>query len=699
MNPTELRARAEKVLPPIALGLFATASLAALLSGEARGQTVTQPLTVQAPALRDEAFTNPSPEEARKQLDRIPGGVSLVGPEELRESRVTTVKDALDFVPGVFAAPKYGQEDARLSIRGSGLSRNFHLRGVRLLIDGVPTNQADGGGDFQEIDPQAFSHVEIYRGANALQFGAASLGGAVNFVSPTGRSQPGSLLRTEIGSYQTLRSQAAYGAAAGAFDYYVTPTYSHSLGYRDHSDQDYRRLNGNVGYRPTDSIETRFYVSANSINQAIPGSVTRNIAFAQPNSTVGTSFSANTKRNMDSVRLNNKTTILTDNGEVSFGVFYVDKALFHPLSFAVIDNQENNYGSYARMLHALDLAGNKLELIAGFNYFGGKNHAKQKANNGGSPGALSNNLEEKSNTGEVYGEAAYYIRPDIAVIAGLQGMITERNLVDLFPANGNDSGSRDYASLNPKAGLRWDVQPGWQVFGNYSFASEPPTFSELNPSATPGFATLAPQKSQTLEIGTRFRNKDHALELSVYRAHVQDELQLIDAGGGSTFALNINDTIHQGVELGGETTLWRGLMVENDRLSLRAAYTFSNFRFDNDARFGDNALPGAPRHYLRAEMRYGRAAGWFIAPTLEWVPEAYHVDNANTVKTAAYALWGLRGGYQMEQGGPRFFVEGRNLLDKTYIASTSAATTATATSAVFNPGDGRAVYAGVEWRF
>jgi iron complex outermembrane receptor protein len=40
---------------------------------------------------------------------------------------------------------KYGQEDSKLVIRGSGLSRNFHLRGVRLLQDGTVKNRADGG--------------------------------------------------------------------------------------------------------------------------------------------------------------------------------------------------------------------------------------------------------------------------------------------------------------------------------------------------------------------------------------------------------------------------------------------------------------------------------------------------------------------------------------------------------------------------
>ena len=128
-----------------------------------------------------------SAQQALTEINNTPGGVAIVPAEAYRNSTVAnTIKDILDYVPGVFAQPKWG-DDTRLSIRGSGLSRNFHLRGVQLYMDGIPMNTADGYGDFQEIDPTAYKYVEVWKGANALQFGANSLGGAINFVMPTGR--------------------------------------------------------------------------------------------------------------------------------------------------------------------------------------------------------------------------------------------------------------------------------------------------------------------------------------------------------------------------------------------------------------------------------------------------------------------------------------------------------------------------------
>jgi iron complex outermembrane receptor protein len=100
------------------------------------------------------------------------------------DTPAATLKDVLDYTPGVFVQPKWG-EDSRLSIRGSGLSRNFHMRGVAILQDGVPINASDGSSDFQELGPTGFRYVEVYKGANALRYGANYVGGAINFVSPS----------------------------------------------------------------------------------------------------------------------------------------------------------------------------------------------------------------------------------------------------------------------------------------------------------------------------------------------------------------------------------------------------------------------------------------------------------------------------------------------------------------------------------
>ncbi|WP_300295538.1 TonB-dependent receptor [Ferrovibrio sp.] len=688
-----LRRRAEKLLPKIALTLLGTSAALALLAPAANSQTVTSPITVTGKAEAD-SITVPDAAEARRRIEKTPGGVDIVPAEEIRDGRATTVKDVLDYVPGVFAQPKYGQEDSRLSIRGSGLSRNFHLRGTRILRDGIPLNDADGAGDTMEIDPLALDYSEIYKGANALQYGALSLGGAVNMVSPTGRSQPGFLLRQELGSFQSARTQLGAGGASGNFDYYLTPTYSHSEGYRDHTGQDYLRFNGNVGYRFGDGAETRFFLSAANINQKIANSVTKAEALSQPKTAYATNESNNTKRNIDSIRGASKTTFLTDTGEVTLGLFAANKQLFHPVMFSrtfgrVIDNNETNGGGFARWTGDTQLAGHRNEFTLGINYMTGLNHARVYANSGGARGALVSDADQTSNNLDVYGENAFYVIPEVALVGGLQGSLAKREQDN---KSGTTSFDRDYKSLNPKLGARWDLAPQTQAFVNFNWSTEPPPFSEL------GSATgLDAQESQTLELGTRGRRSDFAWDATLYRARLHNELQFIQLSGGPT-NVNIDQTIHQGIELGGDWTFARNLAANNDRMTLRGAYTFSDFRFDGDPTYGNNDIPGAPKHYLRAELRYAHASGWYAGPNVEWAPQGYFVDNANTTKTSPYALLGAKAGYDFGNG-LKLFVDGRNLLDKTYISNTGVTTNIANNADLFNAGDGRAVFVGAEFRW
>lgn len=670
---------------------------ASSIAATASAQVVTPPITVTATP-ETPALTVPTAEEARHRIEKTAGSVDIVPADEVRDGRANTVKDILDYVPGVFAQSKYGQEDSRLSVRGSGLSRNNHLRGTRILRDGVPITDADGAGDTMEIDPLAVDYTEIYKGANALQYGASLLGGAVNFVSPTGRTQPGFLFRQEFGSFQSMRSQFGVGGAIGNYDYYVTPTYSTSEGFRDHTDQYYRRLNGNLGYRFGDGAETRFFLSAAEIDQKIPASLTKAQALANPKQTTAASFQGNTKRNIDSLRGANKTTFLTDSGEVTVGAFAARKELFHPLfgGFnAIIDNDEVNGGGFARWTDEQQIAGHRNETTLGINYFGGTMEAKQFANSGGRRGALTSDSDQISRTWEIYGENAFYVVPTVALIAGLQGTFAYREYHDEFLGNGDQSFKKNFDSANPKIGARWDVAPQQQVFTNLSWSNEPPPFSELGTTTVQN--NLKAQESKTLELGTRGRTGDIAWDAAVYYAWLDNELQY-QTVNNTTNVFNADKTIHQGLELGGEWTALRDSFGTGDKTALRAAYTFSDFHFDNDRVYRNNDIPGAPRHYLRAELRYSHASGWYAGPNVEWVPQGYYVDNANSLKTESYALLGAKTGYDFGNG-MKVFLDGRNLLDKTYISNTGVAASATASSALFNPGDGRAVYVGAEIRW
>jgi iron complex outermembrane receptor protein len=213
-----------------------------------------------------------------------------------------------------------------------------------------------------------------------------------------------------------------------------------------------------------------------------------------------------------------------------------------------------------------------------------------------------------------------------------------------------------------------------------------------------GFSNLEAQRSTTIEVGTRGATGDVSWEVALYRSLIRDEIQLFTFGNGSTFAVNADRTIHQGIEAAVAWTFLRDTVSIGDRVTLTQAYTFSDFRFDNDPTYGDNELPGVPRHLYRAELRYAHPSGGWVAPNVEWVPQAYYVDNANTLKTDAYVLLGVRAGWEFANGLSAF-IEGRNLADTKYIATASIIPRATPQSELFDPGNGRSVYAGLQYRF
>ena len=481
------------------------------------------------------------------------------------------------------------------------------------------------------------------------------------------------------------------------------PSTQASDGFRDHSFGSATRVSGNVGYQFSPDAETRFYFNANEIRQRIPGTVTKQSALTDPQAAAPANVALDQQRNLNTVRLANKTTIRLDDTKVEFGMFGVDRHLMHPI-FQWLDYRYRDYGGFAKVTDDRFIGGFRNRLVAGVNILNGSIDNQQFANIGGQKGALLSSSIDRSKNTSAYIEDSFYFLPNVAAIAGTQFLYATRNRQDRFLSNGDQSGSTEFNLWSPKAGLLWNIDPTWQAYANISRSAEVPSFGES--ANVPGvavipFTSIRPQTATTYEIGTRMKRPDYAWELTAYRANIRNELQCLYSAFGNCNVTNADRTIHQGIEAGAGAAIFQGIFNNGpapDKIWLNLAYTFNDFRFDNDATFGNNLLPGAPRHYLRAELLYKNPTGFYFGPNVEWVPQSYFVDSANTLRTSAYALLGLKAGF--DNGGPvSGYIEGRNLLNKAYISSTSIINQATATSPLFEPGNGRAVYAGIKYRW
>lgn len=647
------------------------------------------------------SLTIPAFPQAQREVERAPGAVQVVPAEAYRNTTpAATIKDALDYVAGVFVQPKWG-EDSRLSIRGSGLSRNFHLRGIQLYMDGIPINTADGYGDFQEIDPSAYRYIEVYKGANALRFGANSLGGAINFVMPSGRDASPLQGSLDVGGYGFFRMQASSGGVHGPLDYFVTGSWQRQEGFREHSSGESQRGSANIGYQITPDIETRFYFNLNHIRQRIPGSVTKEVALTAPRTAATNNVVFDWQRNVDSGRFANKTTIRLGDTTVEVGAFVASRHLLHPI-YQWLDYRYADFGGFARAIDDRIVGGYRNRLVAGVTVHNGWNNAEQYQNlPGGVKGALLSRTRDTSANLAAYAENAFYVLPSLALVAGTQFLHATRDRKVFVAQPGVVPGSTEFNLWSPKFGALWQVDPTWQVFANISRSAEVPSFGEGSsfPNPVIPFFDIKPQRATTYEFGTRGRRPDYVWDLALYRAEIRDELQCLYSAFGNCNVVNAKRTVHQGIEAAAGAVLWKGLWAKGpdpDRLWLNIAYTYNDFYFDRDPVFGYNRLPGAPPHILRGELLYKHPTGFYFGPNVEWGPESYYVDSANTVTTEPYAIWGLKAGWEGEKVSVYF--EARNLANTAYIASTSITDRATLASPLFEPGTGRTFFAGIRGR-
>lgn len=644
--------------------------------------------------------TQPSKDDAKEVLSKTAGGTTLVDMDKVREGRVSTYQDSLGLATGVYIQSRFGAEESRLSIRGSGLQRTFHGRGLKLMQDGVPVNLADGSFDFQAIEPLAASYVEVYRGANALRYGASNLGGAINFLSHTGYTAPRLEARYEAGTYDYSRASVSTGEVIGDLDYYVNASYFDQRGFRDFADQMAHRINANVGYKISPDIETRFYVGYTRSDSNLPGNLTKAQLKNDPSDAFLGSVGQQ-KRDIDLFRIANKTNIqLSDQSSLQVSAYFSHKDLFHPI-FQVIDQDTNDYGLDIRFQHKGELAGHRNEFILGFNPSAGVGYDERNTNLQGRKGALVNKLENRSRNLEAYAENRFFITDSLALIAGLQYTHSERKLTDKLFSNAaeNESFKANYVQTNPKIGVLYDLKPNVQLFANLSRSYEPPSFGELAGGIRPNIVKA--QEGTTFEVGSRGNSESIDWDVAVYYGKLKNELlqtAVFAAGNNPVPAAqttNADKTIHAGLEFGMTARLplnleWRHSLLVN------------RFKFDGDDTFGNSTLPGIQKSLMRAELMYRGndfLNGFYLGPTFEWSPQDYYVDFAETFKADSYFLWGVKAGQKVNQHWS-WFVEGRNLADQKYAATTAVVRNQNgADGALFLPGDGRTAYLGVTWTY
>lgn len=211
------------------------------------------------------------------------------------------------------------------------------MRGIEILQDGIPLNAADGSGTLFPIDPLAIRSVEVYKGGNALAFGTTTLGGAINFVTPTAHTAfAPNIVRFEGGSFGTVRESFQVSRNDGPADILISGTLTNADGDREHATQITRNLNANVGYRIAPGVETRFYLGSYFTDQKVPGLLTLDQALETPRRASEIAIAGNHHRRTQSERIANRTSFLLDTGQLDIDTWAIHTTLYSPI-FQVTD--------------------------------------------------------------------------------------------------------------------------------------------------------------------------------------------------------------------------------------------------------------------------------------------------------------------------------------------------------------------------
>jgi len=486
--------------------------------------------------------TGLSPADALNRIQRRPGAVDIRPAEDFTETFVDDLADTMFFAPGVIINAQDGQE-LKIAIRGNGIGTSYERRGLTVLRDGVPITSASGSTSVQEVDPLAIRFIEIYRGGNGLRYGSGSLGGAINLATPTGLTEDHSVMaRIEGGSFDNYRAHAALAGGNKDRDYDVSVTGRKSDGYREHNKTSSLFLNSNFGWRPSDKVETRFYVEAQQSKLELAGGATLQQALESPRSpaapiTIGPFFSGGPvtvldpgpvaddwQRNLKVIRLVNRTVISLDSTEIEVGGFYVHRDLLHPITaFAgVVDQISNEGGLFVRASGNFGSGARQHSWTLGVETSYGATDAKRFFNIGGERGALRSQADQKSFNLNAYGQVEIFLNEAVAIIAGTQVVHTERDyevLVGTDPSN-----KVSYTGVAPRIGLLWDVSDQIQIFTNVTKSYEAPSFAELTGGGALNFTGLDAQSAWSVELGTRGASGPVAWDLTLYRSHISNEL-------------------------------------------------------------------------------------------------------------------------------------------------------------------------------
>jgi len=647
----------------------------------------------------------------------LPASISTVWLDDDANGTLAQAAEALGGIPGVVARDRQNYaQDTQLSIRGFGARSTFGVRGVRVLVDGVPATMPDGQGQLSHASLLSAQRVDVLRGPFSALYGNSS-GGVVQVWSAEGAAGDPWRLRLDTGSDNTLSAGAQLRGQQGPIRYNVAANHFSTDGWRDHSaarrESVNARLGTDVGGGQLDLVLNYF----DSPNAQDPLGLSRAQVNADPRQATAVAEQYNTRKSVRQAQAGLVFT-RTDGAHTWRAMGYagqrsVEQYLAipptpqaNPLHAGGVIDLDGDYGGVdARWSWRGQWAGRPLDLVIGAN---ADRQAQDRrgyenfvGNQLGIKGRLRRDQADRVENVDQFAQAWWQWAPRWSLLLGVRHSTVRFRSNDHYitATNPDDSGSRRYDATTPVAGVVFRATDAWRLYASAGRGFETPTFNELGYRADgqAGLALdLSAARSRNLEVGSKWHAQSGArLEAALFRADTDDELAVASNSGGRATYRNIGRTRRQGLEasyvqpLGAQVDL--ALAYTYLEATVRDPYVLSGAIVAAGSR-----LPGVPEQQWNARLQY-RPGAW------QWAAEVVAsgdtvVNDLATEKAAGYALLNLEAArrWQLAQGTLRAFARLDNVLDQRYIGSVIVND---GNQRYFEPGPDRRVSVGLQWQW
>ena len=652
-------------------------------------------------------------------LKEIPFATSIVGQEAVHNlPRAIAMDEPMKLVPGVKVDNQANGSRVHLSIRGQGILTERGIRGIGILLDGIPLNDPTGfAPDFFDVDYSTIERIEVLRGPAASLYGGSASGGIINIITQNAPNVPLSGDASAMGGSNGFwKAFGQFGGSANAINYRISFSRSMGDGYRDHTHFQINNIYGKATYTPSANLQLTPIISRSESYHENPEGIDQDqynenakqangdaIPYNEYLSTNRTSYGLT-----GSFRFNDKNAI-DFNGYAKNTLF--TEANNRTFTHRTISTPGASLQFTTRAGESDDVLRNRFSFGADLRWQTIDEHRVDNLYSREGDTLRSKEQIKQSGTGLFLIEKLD-VGPKYGLMVCLRYDDIHNELKDQLKNPYDLSGNADFSKTTFRFGFTYTPLPEYTMFASWGQGFLPPATEELaqNPDQFGGFNVhLTSATSEGFELGVRHSlSSQFRYEFTSFFLTTQNDFDRYRISNPlrnqETFYRNAASSKRTGAEIYMDYTPDRDLEIQ-------VAYTLSNFQYTNSSPIqvvmddpavkkfvvDGNWLPNSPRHQLYVDFQCSPSPRLSLGLSAETQTKTY-IDGADVESEAAagYTLVHARARYSWHVAGVEgeFVLQLRNILDTKYVAFTEPDPGGNA----YQPGAGREILGGVRIR-